>query len=74
MAPLSVSDAEVLASASLFLLSASEAGGMALAELDLKVLSEGADPGGTVLAVNSGTTSLPTSTPGLCFGSVRGWM
>ena len=74
MAPLSVSDAEVLASASLFLLSASEAGGMALAELGLKVLSEGADPGGTVLAVNSGTTSLPTSTPGLCFGSVRAWM
>lgn len=69
-----MSDAEVVASASLSLLSASEAGGMALAELGWKVLSEGADPGGTVVAVNSGTTSLPTSTPGLCFGSVSLWM
>lgn len=50
--------------------STSEAGGMMLAELGLKVLSEGAEPGGRVLAVNSGTTSLPTSMPGLCFGAV----
>lgn len=47
---------------------------MALAELGWKALSDGADPGGTVLAVNSGTTSLRTSTPGLCFGNVSLWM
>lgn len=40
---------------------------MAFAELSLKVLSEGAEPGGRVFAVNSGTASFPTSTPGLCF-------
>ena len=41
-----------------------------LAGFGLKVLSEGAEPGGRVFAVNSGTASLPTSTPGLCFGSI----
>lgn len=56
MAPLSVSDADVVvASGSLLLLlsAASEVGGMVLAEWGLKVLSEGAEPGGRVFAVNS---------------------
>lgn len=69
MAPPSVSDAVVVASGSL-LSSVSEVGGMVLAELGLKVLSGGAEPGGRVFAVNSGTAALPTSTPGLCFESV----
>lgn len=35
--------------------------------LGLKVLSAGAEPGGRVLAENSGAVSLPTRTPGLCY-------
>lgn len=35
--------------------------------LGWKVRSEGAEPGGRVLAENSGALSLPTSTPGLCY-------
>ncbi len=31
-----------------------------------KVRSVGAEPGGRVLALNSGAVSLPTRTPGLC--------
>ena len=34
--------------------------------LGLKVRSAGAEPGGRVLAENSGASSLPTITPGLC--------
>jgi len=35
--------------------------------LGAKVRSLGAEPGGRVLAWNSGTASLPTRTPGLCW-------
>ena len=35
--------------------------------LGLKVRSAGAEPGGRVLAWNSGAASLPTRTPGLCY-------
>ena len=34
--------------------------------LGLKARSAGAEPGGRVLALNSGAASLPTRTPGLC--------
>lgn len=33
----------------------------------LKVRSAGAEPGGRVLAENSGTASLPTRVPGACW-------
>lgn len=36
--------------------------------LGAKVRSAGAVPGGRVLAWNSGAASLPTRTPGLCWG------
>ena len=39
--------------------------------LGWKVFEAGAEPGGRVLALNSGAASLPTRTPGLCYrGSV----
>jgi hypothetical protein len=33
----------------------------------------GAEPAGRTFALNSGTASLPTRTPGLCWGNVSGW-
>ena len=36
--------------------------------LGWKVRSAGAEPAGSVLALNSGAASLPTRTPGLCWG------
>ena len=45
--------------------------------LGANVRSRGAEPGGKVLAENSGTASLPTWTPGLCWGdgvSLDSWM
>ncbi len=40
--------------------------GVSAVLLGAKVRSLGAEPAGRVLAWNSGTASLPTSTPGLC--------
>lgn len=45
--------------------------GIAETGLGSKVRSAGAEPGGRVLAENSGTASLPTRTPGLCCGGFQ---